>query len=109
MKITLVFVVIAAVAVVSVRATSPPNCAAVTCDPSTCPAAECTCGSHKDYCGCCDYCDTCPNEECTRLFRDPCSEGHHCVLDNPEERFETGGKGHCRPRPDAEAGHSHHG
>ncbi|XP_077527708.1 uncharacterized protein LOC144139126 [Haemaphysalis longicornis] len=104
MQLGLVFLAVAVVVIVSVSATSPPNCA-VTCDPSTCPGENCQCGSHKDYCGCCDYCDTCPGEECTRPFRDPCSDGHHCILDNTEERFETGGKGHCRPKQAEDEGH----
>uniref|UniRef100_A0A6M2E224 Putative metastriate insulin growth factor binding protein n=1 Tax=Amblyomma tuberculatum TaxID=48802 RepID=A0A6M2E224_9ACAR len=108
MKIVAVLAVIVAVAVVSAWAASPPNCAGVKCDPSTCPVVQCSCGSRKDYCGCCDYCYKCPGEECRRLFRNPCSVGYHCVLDDPEKRILPGGRGHCKPRPAAAAEHVHH-
>ncbi|XP_075557289.1 uncharacterized protein LOC142589646 [Dermacentor variabilis] len=108
MKVALVSMIFIAIAVVSVFATSPPNCAAVTCDPQTCQAVSCSCGSYKDYCGCCDFCHKCPGEECTNLFRDPCSEGHRCTLDNPGELFQTGGKGHCRSLNETATGHDHH-
>ncbi|KAH6942342.1 hypothetical protein HPB50_003928 [Hyalomma asiaticum] len=52
---------------------------------------------------------SCPGEECTSLFSDPCTAGYRCTLDNPEERFDTGGKGHCRLRNETAAGHHEHG
>ncbi|KAL1438461.1 hypothetical protein MTO96_048074 [Rhipicephalus appendiculatus] len=109
MKVALVFTLFIAVAVISVSGTSQPNCAAVTCDPATCQVVHCECGSYKDYCGCCDFCHKCPGEECTRLFNDPCTEGHHCVLDNPDERFNTGGRGHCRSLNETSTEQHHHG
>ncbi|XP_075559385.1 8.6 kDa transglutaminase substrate-like [Dermacentor variabilis] len=96
MKIALISIFFVATAVLSVSATSPPQCAGITCDPSTCEVLDCRCGSYKGYCGCCDYCRTCPNEECTALFQDTCSEGYRCVLDDAERSFDNGGTGHCR-------------
>uniref|UniRef100_A0A023GC25 Putative secreted protein n=1 Tax=Amblyomma triste TaxID=251400 RepID=A0A023GC25_AMBTT len=104
MKLAVIFMVVLSVAVVGVWATSQPICAANACDQATCQAVECSCGTHKDYCGCCDFCNKCPNEECTMIYDDPCTEGHHCVLDNPQESFATGGKGHCRPESATVAG-----
>ncbi|XP_037570823.1 single insulin-like growth factor-binding domain protein-2 [Dermacentor silvarum] len=105
MKVALVSLLFIAIAVVSVSATSPPNCAAVTCDPATCQVFRCRCGSYKDYCGCCDICHTCPGEECTILFRDSCTDGYNCTLDNPERSFLTGGSGHCRSPNETIEGH----
>lgn len=47
----------------------------------------------------------CHGEECTILFRDPCSEGYNCTLDNPERSFITGGSGHCRSPNETIEGH----
>ncbi|KAH7942943.1 single insulin-like growth factor-binding domain protein-2 [Rhipicephalus sanguineus] len=108
MKVVLVLALFVAVAVISASGTSPPNCEGVTCDPATCEVFQCTCGSYKGSCGCCDFCFKCPGDECTKLFNDPCTEGHHCVLDNPNEHFNTGGKGHCRSVNETSTEHHHH-
>ncbi|KAL1438464.1 hypothetical protein MTO96_048076 [Rhipicephalus appendiculatus] len=103
MKVALVSIFLVATALASMSPKSHPHCAGLVCDPSTCEVLECSCGTYKGYCGCCDYCHVCPNEECNSMFRDHCSEGHHCVLDNPERSFENGGTGHCKPKPQATA------
>ncbi|XP_037523338.1 8.6 kDa transglutaminase substrate [Rhipicephalus sanguineus] len=109
MKLALVFTLFIAVAVLSVSGTSPPNCATFTCDPATCEVVNCNCGTYKDSCGCCDFCHKCPGEECSSLFRDPCAEGYHCVLTNPEEGFVTGGRGHCVSLNETSPEPHHHG
>ncbi|KAL3176046.1 hypothetical protein MRX96_010752 [Rhipicephalus microplus] len=116
MKIVLAFLLIA-LAAVCVSATSAPNCEGVTCDPETCPKHECQCGSHKDACGCCDFCNKCLEEECHPEHNDRCAEGLHCVIG------EDATAGHCKPGgastatpevnvPDSEAPvdehHAHH-
>ncbi|KAH6942343.1 hypothetical protein HPB50_003929 [Hyalomma asiaticum] len=90
-----------------VSGTSPANCAAVTCDPATCQDVQCTCGSYKDQCGCCDVCYKCHNEVCSSLTPDPCTEGYHCVLDRPDERFDVGTTGHCKHRNETATAHHH--
>ncbi|KAH6942347.1 hypothetical protein HPB50_003933 [Hyalomma asiaticum] len=78
----------------SVYATSPPNCEGVTCDPETCAKHECQCGTHKDACGCCDFCNKCLNEECHPEHNDQCAEGLHCVKKVIGEEAEPV-PGHC--------------
>ncbi|KAH6942348.1 hypothetical protein HPB50_003934 [Hyalomma asiaticum] len=68
------------VVVLSVYATSPPNCEGVTCDPETCPKPECRCGTRKDACGCCDFCNKCVGEECHPEHSDHCEDGSHCLV-----------------------------
>ncbi|KAH7942940.1 8.6 kDa transglutaminase substrate [Rhipicephalus sanguineus] len=84
--------------VFKVSSTLPPNCAEVTCNRDSCSQFDCSCGTYKDLCGCCDLCHKCPDEQCNSYFFDLCSSGHECVLDNPSTRFEHGGVGHCKPR-----------
>nr|ADE06666.1 insulin-like growth factor binding protein-related protein 6 short [Amblyomma americanum] len=95
MKIALAFFLLAAAAV-CVYATSEPHCEGVTCDPETCPKHECHCGSHKDACGCCDFCNKCANEECHPEHNDKCAEGHHCVV-KPAGDDHGHATGHCEP------------
>ncbi|XP_049523380.1 8.6 kDa transglutaminase substrate-like [Dermacentor silvarum] len=97
MKVTLVFILFIAIAVFSVSGTPPPHCAAGTCNPEACEAVNCSCGTYKDQCECCDLCHKCPDEECTTQPPDPCTEGYHCTLDDLDQRMETGGTRHCRP------------
>lgn len=96
-----VFVLVALLVVVGalcVTATSPPRCD--TCAPDQCPKNEetqnCACGTHKDYCGCCDFCNKCPEQECIPLHQHRCSDGHTCELDTPNTAH-LGGKGKCKP------------
>ncbi|XP_049523374.1 uncharacterized protein LOC119452938 isoform X12 [Dermacentor silvarum] len=56
MNATLVALLVITVAIVSVSATSPQNCASVTCNPHICRRVECGCGRYSDECGCCDLC-----------------------------------------------------
>uniref|UniRef100_L7MC44 Putative metastriate insulin growth factor binding protein n=1 Tax=Rhipicephalus pulchellus TaxID=72859 RepID=L7MC44_RHIPC len=93
MKIVLAFLLVA-LAAVCVYATSEPHCEGVTCDPETCPKHECQCGSHKDACGCCDFCNKCLNEECHPEHNDRCAEGLHCVKKVIGEEV-TPVPGHC--------------
>ncbi|KAH7942942.1 8.6 kDa transglutaminase substrate [Rhipicephalus sanguineus] len=86
-----------AVVIASSSATSPPNCAAVTCNPDVCPPKQCACGTYKDQCGCCDICYKCPGDQCNSWILDRCTEGHRCVLEDPSKRFEFGGQGRCTP------------
>uniref|UniRef100_A0A131XN06 Putative metastriate insulin growth factor binding protein n=1 Tax=Hyalomma excavatum TaxID=257692 RepID=A0A131XN06_9ACAR len=79
MKIAFAFLLVA-FAAVCVYATSPPNCEGVTCDPETCAKHECRCGTHKDACGCCDFCNKCVGEECHPEHNDHCEDGSHCVV-----------------------------
>ncbi|XP_037570827.1 insulin-like growth factor-binding protein 7 [Dermacentor silvarum] len=95
MKIALTFLLVA-FAAVCVYATSEPHCEGVTCDPETCPKHECHCGSHKDACGCCDFCNKCANEECHPEHNDRCAEGLHCVKKVVGEETEPVA-GHCEP------------
>ncbi|XP_077490282.1 8.6 kDa transglutaminase substrate-like [Amblyomma americanum] len=103
MKTALILTLVLIVTAVCVYATSPPSC---WCAPDTCHSvAHCPCGTHKDYCDCCDQCNACPGDECTKISKEPCSEGHLCVPDNPELGFENGGKGHCKPLNDTTTEH----
>ncbi|XP_049523376.1 uncharacterized protein LOC125945541 [Dermacentor silvarum] len=108
MKVTLVFMLFIAIAVFSVSGTSLPHCAAVTCNPEACEAVTCTCGTYKDQCECCDHCHKCPNEVCTSLPRDPCTDGYHCTLDVADQHFATGSTGHCRPHNETATPLLHH-
>ncbi|KAK8773102.1 hypothetical protein V5799_012347 [Amblyomma americanum] len=59
---------------------------------------ECHCGSHKDACGCCDFCNKCANEECHPEHNDKCAEGHHCVVKPAgDDHGHATGTGHCEP------------
>ncbi|XP_049523364.1 uncharacterized protein LOC119452938 isoform X6 [Dermacentor silvarum] len=64
MNATLVALLVITVAIVSVSATSPQNCASVTCNPHICRRVECGCGRYSDECGCCDLCYKAPDESC---------------------------------------------
>ncbi|XP_077525763.1 8.6 kDa transglutaminase substrate-like [Haemaphysalis longicornis] len=95
------FVLVALLVVLAalcVTATSPPVCGS--CSQSQChnnpETLNCSCGTHKDYCGCCVICNKCPGEECVPLFQHRCSEGHTCELDEPGT-IHAGGKGKCKP------------
>uniref|UniRef100_A0A023G9T4 Putative secreted protein n=1 Tax=Amblyomma triste TaxID=251400 RepID=A0A023G9T4_AMBTT len=93
MKIAVALFLLAA-AVACVYATSEPHCEGVTCDPETCAKHECHCGTHKDACGCCDFCNKCANEECHPEHNDRCAEGYHCVVKaTGEDHGHT--TGHC--------------
>ncbi|XP_077489296.1 8.6 kDa transglutaminase substrate-like isoform X1 [Amblyomma americanum] len=102
MKIAEFYIPILSVAVASVWAYSMPNCSQVKCDPGTCPEKQCSCGTYKDFCGCCDICYKCPGEECILPFNEVCSEGYECAVDN---QGSVDFKGQCRPQPAAERGH----
>ncbi|XP_037278321.2 venom protein 302-like [Rhipicephalus microplus] len=88
------FLVVLAVAE-CVSATSVPNCQNVNCAEARCQPADCTCGSYKDACGCCDICYKCPGDVCTPLFQERCSGDKICELDEPGTFF-FGGKGKCK-------------
>ncbi|XP_077526165.1 8.6 kDa transglutaminase substrate-like [Haemaphysalis longicornis] len=103
MKILLLVMVVTVTGILCVSATRPPACAAV-CDPDKCLPVRCRCGSQQDDCNCCNYCNTCPGDECINVFKDTCTEDHYCALENPSVPFQMGGKGHCIPRPGVEAG-----
>lgn len=105
MKIALVTILLVTVAAVGVSATSEPHCEGVTCDPETCPKAECACGSHKDACGCCDFCNKCAGEECHPQHNDRCAEGFHCVQKATGEADLHTLAGHCEA---AESHTDHH-
>ncbi|XP_077490276.1 uncharacterized protein LOC144101116 [Amblyomma americanum] len=106
MKAALVSLLFIAVVVFSASATLLPDCSRVTCNPDTCPDVNCACGSHKVFCGCCDMCDKCPEEQCNTYFLERCSSGYECVLDDPNTHFETGGVAHCKPKPATEEAHT---
>ncbi|XP_077545113.1 8.6 kDa transglutaminase substrate-like [Haemaphysalis longicornis] len=95
MKAAVLLAFVVLVAALCVSATSVPNCYGVDCSQAQCAYVECPCGSHKDGCGCCDYCDKCPGEECVPLHQDRCSSGYSCQLNVPGT-FHFGGKGTCK-------------
>lgn len=95
MKIAVVTVFLVAIAAVCVSATSEPHCEGVTCDHDTCPKAECVCGSHKDACGCCDFCNKCAGEECSPERNERCAEGFHCAKQAIGEADLSTIAGHC--------------
>ncbi|XP_070379114.1 8.6 kDa transglutaminase substrate-like [Dermacentor albipictus] len=97
MNIALATLLFIAVAITSTSGTSTLNCAKMECSPDTCPKWQCSCGSYKDMCNCCDICYKCPGEECNVWILNLCTEGHECVLQDPEKAFEVGGVGHCKP------------
>ncbi|XP_077484627.1 8.6 kDa transglutaminase substrate-like [Amblyomma americanum] len=98
MRTALLFVLVVLVVSACVDATSPPNCQNVKCSETKCGPVQCSCGSYKDACGCCDFCFKCPGDVCTPLFQERCSDGHTCLLDQPGS-VHFGGKGKCKPLP----------
>ncbi|KAH7950416.1 hypothetical protein HPB49_023832 [Dermacentor silvarum] len=106
MNAALIALLFVAVAILSVSATSPLNCAAVTCTPGSCRPVECACGTYKDQCGCCDICYKCPGEQCNLWILNRCTEGHRCILEDPSRRFEQGGQGRCTPEDNTETSHT---
>ncbi|KAH6942345.1 hypothetical protein HPB50_003931 [Hyalomma asiaticum] len=106
MNVALVGLIFVVAAITSTSGTSLPNCAAITCNPDTCPQWQCTCGTYKDTCGCCDICYKCPGDLCNSWILDVCAEGHRCVLEDPSKRFEHGGQGRCRPENSTDTSHT---
>ncbi|XP_049523372.1 8.6 kDa transglutaminase substrate isoform X10 [Dermacentor silvarum] len=106
MNATLVALLVITVAIVSVSATSPQNCASVTCNPHICRRVECGCGRYSDECGCCDLCYKCPGDPCNSWFLDRCTEGHRCILQEPSEHFDYGGQGRCTPEDNTHTSHN---
>ncbi|XP_077525764.1 8.6 kDa transglutaminase substrate-like [Haemaphysalis longicornis] len=96
MKAAVILLLVVLVAAVCVSATSPPNCRAVDCATVKCAKPTCPCGSHKDACGCCDFCNKCAGQECVPLHQDRCADGQVCELNEPGT-FHHGGKGTCKP------------
>ncbi|XP_075559384.1 uncharacterized protein LOC142590871 [Dermacentor variabilis] len=96
MKIALISIFFVASAVLSVSAIWVPRCADAVCDSSTCDVLNCRCGRYRSYCGCCDSCYSCPDEECFDLYEDTCSRGYHCVRDSSWRSIQISGRGHCR-------------
>ncbi|XP_077526074.1 8.6 kDa transglutaminase substrate-like [Haemaphysalis longicornis] len=72
------------------------DCSTYTCEQAHCRERTCGCGSYEGVCGCCELCFKCPEELCNTSLQDICMAGYKCVLDNPQERFETGGVGRCK-------------
>ncbi|XP_077527687.1 uncharacterized protein LOC144139079 [Haemaphysalis longicornis] len=97
MKLALASLFFVVIAVLSVSATSPLDCSSYTCAEADCKEQTCACGTYKDECGCCDICYKCPDEACNTWQQDVCINGHTCVLEDPEDRFEFGAVGHCKP------------
>lgn len=91
-------ILLTAMVIVSVSTTTIPGCSTYSCDHAGCRDVECTCGSYKGRCGCCDICYKCPGEACNSWSQDFCTDGYRCVLDHPSDLFETGGMGRCVPR-----------
>ncbi|CAN7939919.1 unnamed protein product [Ixodes hexagonus] len=107
MKVALFLLLVAAVAVIGVYSTSPPNCANVKCADELCPPVECDCGSYKGSCGCCDVCFKCANASCVILHQDHCEGEYECKLNNPDEDIFQGALGTCVLTASTAAPHDH--
>ncbi|KAG8197677.1 hypothetical protein JTE90_001602 [Oedothorax gibbosus] len=91
--ILMIFVVVLMI----VDARSPVKCASQ-CNTAGCPAVDCSCGTYKDECNCCDHCLTCADSTCSPLAGDVCVEGYTCAHPVGTEYMERmNGDGKCVP------------
>uniref|UniRef100_A0A0K8RLN3 Putative insulin growth factor binding protein n=1 Tax=Ixodes ricinus TaxID=34613 RepID=A0A0K8RLN3_IXORI len=95
MKVALLLLLVAAVAIIGVQSTSPPICTNVKCADQHCDPVSCTCGSYKGSCGCCDVCRKCANTTCIILHQDVCEDGYWCKLNDPDANIFQGAEGTC--------------
>ncbi|GFQ75606.1 hypothetical protein TNCT_60841 [Trichonephila clavata] len=78
------------------RATTMPLCTG-TCDVGNCPPVDhCKCGTYKGWCGCCDFCYTCPGENCFTILNRPCAPGSKCIRETTLSKMMSRRIGFCQ-------------